>query len=206
MNLLHFLLVRTAGVEPARGLPLRILSPVCLPVPPRPKSAGDGARNPGLTKRHPCPRNTSARVAKRYPRVTANLDNSNRANRQKLTWRGTAVWCRTIPWLGRGTMANRLQARRLCHRLGDMATASNAGRCLRRLRGRLKMLGTTCIQCGVIVALMFIGGAREQLAEAKKLLREWEPKLPELSAGWCDQQQTFAGADLGNSQRSEAVA
>src|SRR5262245_2873764 len=105
MNLLHFLLVRTAGVEPARGLPLRILSPVCLPVPPRPQSAGDGARNPGLTKRHPCPRNTSARVAKRYPRVTANLDNSNRANRQKLTWRGTAVWCRTIPWLGRGTMA-----------------------------------------------------------------------------------------------------
>jgi hypothetical protein len=32
-----FWLVRTAGVEPARGLPLRILSPVCLPVPPRPR-------------------------------------------------------------------------------------------------------------------------------------------------------------------------
>ena len=31
--------VRTAGVEPARGLPLRILSPVCLPVPPRPHEA-----------------------------------------------------------------------------------------------------------------------------------------------------------------------
>src|SRR5262245_56885921 len=77
VNSLHFLLVRTAGVEPARGLPLRILSPVCLPVPPHPQFAGDGARNPGLTKRHPCPRNTSARVAKRYPRVTANLDNSN---------------------------------------------------------------------------------------------------------------------------------
>ena len=30
-------MVRTAGVEPARGLPLRILSPVCLPVPPRPR-------------------------------------------------------------------------------------------------------------------------------------------------------------------------
>jgi hypothetical protein len=51
-----FWLVRTAGVEPARGLPLRILSPVCLPVPPRPHGAterGNGARNPGSRKRHP---------------------------------------------------------------------------------------------------------------------------------------------------------
>src|SRR5215510_4693009 len=30
------LLVRTEGLEPSRGYPLRILSPVCLPVPPRP--------------------------------------------------------------------------------------------------------------------------------------------------------------------------
>jgi hypothetical protein len=29
-------LVRTEGLEPSRGYPLRILSPVCLPVPPRP--------------------------------------------------------------------------------------------------------------------------------------------------------------------------
>ena len=28
--------VRTGGLEPPRGFPLRILSPVCLPVPPRP--------------------------------------------------------------------------------------------------------------------------------------------------------------------------
>jgi hypothetical protein len=28
--------VRTEGLEPSRGYPLRILSPVCLPVPPRP--------------------------------------------------------------------------------------------------------------------------------------------------------------------------
>ena len=32
----RFLLVRTAGLEPARRCRLRILSPVCLPVPPRP--------------------------------------------------------------------------------------------------------------------------------------------------------------------------
>jgi hypothetical protein len=47
--------VRTAGVEPARGLPLRILSPVCLPVPPRPhgcKCQGDGDRKPNPRKRH----------------------------------------------------------------------------------------------------------------------------------------------------------
>jgi hypothetical protein len=31
-------LVRTEGLEPSRGYPLRILSPVCLPVPPRPPS------------------------------------------------------------------------------------------------------------------------------------------------------------------------
>ena len=31
------LLVRTEGLEPSRGHPLRILSPVCLPVPPRPR-------------------------------------------------------------------------------------------------------------------------------------------------------------------------
>ena len=29
-------MVRTEGLEPSRGYPLRILSPVCLPVPPRP--------------------------------------------------------------------------------------------------------------------------------------------------------------------------
>ena len=38
--------VRTAGVEPARGLPLRILSPVCLPVPPRPRELPGGGRRP----------------------------------------------------------------------------------------------------------------------------------------------------------------
>src|SRR5262245_51462937 len=32
------ILVRTEGLEPSRGYPLRILSPVCLPVPPRPPS------------------------------------------------------------------------------------------------------------------------------------------------------------------------
>jgi hypothetical protein len=36
------LLVRTAGLEPARGRPLRILSPVCLPVSPRPPRSGPG--------------------------------------------------------------------------------------------------------------------------------------------------------------------
>jgi hypothetical protein len=48
--------VRTAGVEPARGLPLRILSPVCLPVPPRPRTARCaryGARNLGPRERRP---------------------------------------------------------------------------------------------------------------------------------------------------------
>ena len=39
-------LVRTAGVEPARGLPLRILSPVCLPFPPRPPGLPGGGRRP----------------------------------------------------------------------------------------------------------------------------------------------------------------
>src|SRR5262245_49164934 len=39
-------LVRTEGLEPSRGYPLRILSPVCLPVPPRPHalSTQGGAR------------------------------------------------------------------------------------------------------------------------------------------------------------------
>jgi hypothetical protein len=38
--------VRTAGVEPARGFPLRILSPVCLPVPPHPRGlVGDSREN-----------------------------------------------------------------------------------------------------------------------------------------------------------------
>jgi hypothetical protein len=34
-------LVRTAGLEPARRCRLRILSPVCLPVPPRPRVGDD---------------------------------------------------------------------------------------------------------------------------------------------------------------------
>ena len=29
--------MRTEGLEPSRGYPLRILSPVCLPIPPRPR-------------------------------------------------------------------------------------------------------------------------------------------------------------------------
>ena len=56
MGVLGNKLVRTAGVEPARGLPLRILSPVCLPVPPRPRRYRcQGDRNFNPRKRRPRP-------------------------------------------------------------------------------------------------------------------------------------------------------
>ena len=34
-------MVRTAGLEPARGYPRQILSLLCLPIPPRPQVASD---------------------------------------------------------------------------------------------------------------------------------------------------------------------
>ena len=42
------LLVRTAGLEPARGYPQRILSPLRLPVPPRPRGCGSSTTSLGF--------------------------------------------------------------------------------------------------------------------------------------------------------------
>src|SRR3954469_15442325 len=44
-------LVRTAGLEPARGYPQRILSPLRLPVPPRPRWRRSSIASPGAERR-----------------------------------------------------------------------------------------------------------------------------------------------------------
>src|SRR5215831_2772485 len=61
------LLVRTAGLEPARGYPQRILSPLRLPVPPRPRGCGSSTTSLGFEsterKLHPpCGLKTLARL------------------------------------------------------------------------------------------------------------------------------------------------
>src|SRR5690606_30038484 len=60
-------LVRTAGVEPARCCHLRILSPVCLPVPPRPPPAlpRDNSSDAGYWRARACYRMSSDSLTSR---------------------------------------------------------------------------------------------------------------------------------------------